>query len=115
MDQLVAVAYGAGELEAIESVQIRLADHLPAEKLLEPVREIEERYGVHSEGFEWKDRRVVRPFHDEIEVRHRKAAARLGLAVVAEHRSAVADASGNPDIAPSRFACDGEFELPLDA
>jgi len=26
----------------------------------------------------------------------------------------VADPSGNPDVAPPRFACDGELELPLD-
>jgi len=56
----------------------------------------------------------VRTVHHQIEVRHRKTAARLRLAVGAQHRSAVPDGSGNPDITPLRFTRDGEFELLLD-
>src|SRR3954471_5975190 len=115
MDQLVTVAGGAGELEAIESAQTRFVDHLPPEKLLEPVRQTEERHRVHSERLEWKEGCIVRPFHHPIETRRPKAAFRLQLAVIAQHRPAVADAAGNPDIARAGFPCDGQVELPLDA
>src|SRR4051795_9945505 len=108
MDQLVTIACGTGELEAIESAQIRFVDHLPAEKLLEPVRQIEERHRVHNERLEWKEGGIVRPCHHEIEARRPKAASRLHLAVVAQHRSAAADAAGDPDIARSDFPCDGQ-------
>src|SRR3954464_15436960 len=114
MDQLVTVACGTGELEAIESAQIRFVDHLPAEKLLEPVRQIEERHRVHRERLEWKQGCIVRPCHRQIEARRPKDASRLHLAVVAQHRSAAAHAAGHPDIARSGFPGDGQLELPLD-
>src|SRR3954467_3154407 len=106
MDQLVTVAGGAGVLEAIESAQTRFVDHLPAEKLLEPVRQIEERHRVHREGLEWKQGCIVRPFHYQIEARRPKHASRLHLAVVAQHRSAATHAAGDPDIARSGFPDD---------
>src|SRR3954471_781001 len=106
--------YRTGEFKAVEpTTQSGFIDHLPAEKLLEPACQIEERHRVHGERLEWKQRRVVPAVHDQVEARHPKATTRLRVAVGTQHRSAVPGASGNPHIARQRFTGDRNVELLL--